>query len=123
MIFTNLSKRGTLFSIGLVQYHVSNSSPQVLLVLTITDQNMQHLFRCSNTFMGALSHFVHTSQLPMIQVASERDIDKNREGEVFCLMMMMLDKVFVALIEVEHSTDQLCNDTGTKIQVSDLLGF
>jgi len=69
-----------IFSIGLVQYRVSNSSPQVLLVLTITDQNMQHLFRCSNAFMGALSHFVHTSPLPMIQVASKRDIDKNREG-------------------------------------------
>ena len=118
-----MSRSGRLFSIALVQYRVSNSSPQVLLVLAITDQNIQQIFSCSNAFMGALSHYVHTSQLPTIQVASERVIVKNREGEVFCLMMMMLDKVFVALMEVEHSTDQLCNDTGTKIQVSDLLGF
>jgi len=43
--------------------------------------------------MGAPSHFVHTSRLPMVQVASEADIGKNREGEVFCLMMMLDDKI------------------------------
>ena len=38
-------------------------------------------------------------------------------------MMMMLDKLFVALMEVEHSTGLLCNDIGTKIQVPDLLEY
>jgi len=43
--------------------------------------------------MGALSPFVHTSQLHTIQVTSEGGIGKNREGEVFCLMMMLVDKI------------------------------
>jgi hypothetical protein len=29
----------------------------------------------------------------MIQVASETDIGKNREGEMFCLMMILVDKI------------------------------
>jgi len=93
MIFTNLSRHGMLFSIGLVQYPESNTSPQVLFALTITDQNMQHLLRCSNAFIGALSHFLHTSQLYMIQVTSETSNGKNREGGLFYLMMMSVDKI------------------------------
>jgi len=54
-----------------------------MLALTITDQNTQHSHRCTNAFMGALSHFVHTSQLHKVQVTSEINIGKNREGEVF----------------------------------------
>jgi len=43
--------------------------------------------------MGTLSHFVHSSQLHTTQVTSEMDICKNREGEVFYLMMMLFDKI------------------------------
>jgi len=43
--------------------------------------------------MGALSQFVHTSQLPMIQVSSETDIDKKSEGEVLCLMIVLVHNI------------------------------
>ena len=81
------------FSIGLVKYPESNTSPQVLLALTITDQNTQHLLRCINALLVSLNHFVHSSQLHMIQVASETDISKNRDGEMFCLMLMLVHKI------------------------------
>ena len=48
---------------------------------------------CCNAFMGAISHFVHTSQLHTLQVISEMGICKNREGEVFYLMLMSFHKI------------------------------
>ena len=49
--------------------------------------------RCSKAFMSALSHFVHTSQLHTLQVTYERGIGKNREGELFYLMLMSVVKI------------------------------
>jgi hypothetical protein len=93
MIFSSLSKHGRLFSIGFYHYPEIIILPQILLALTITDQNMQYSHRCTNAFMGALSHFVLTSQFHKIQVTSEMNIGKNREGEVFYLMIMSVDEI------------------------------
>ena len=43
--------------------------------------------------MGTLRHYVNTSQLLTTQVTSEMGVGKNREGEVFYLMMMLVDKI------------------------------
>jgi hypothetical protein len=43
--------------------------------------------------MGSLSHFVLTSQFHKIQVTSEMNIGKNREGEVIYLMLMSVDEI------------------------------
>ena len=53
----------------------------------------QYSHRCTNAFTGALSHFVLTSQFHKIQETSEIYIGKNREGEVFYLMIISVDEI------------------------------
>ena len=65
----------------------------VVTTMYLTALLLMDSLRCSNAFMGALSHFVHTSELHTLQLSCERGIGKNREGELFYLMLISVDKV------------------------------